>query len=113
MLDEPTPRVNHEVPTTIRDGDGIRVLTWQWARGDNSTGPFTDTAGATARSYTPTDPNLGKFMKVTASYKDSNVRDEFLEITPVKALTVVSDDRVSLYTRRFATLLHIPSGVGQ
>ena len=107
-LFEPTPRVNHAVPAILRDPDGARDQTWRWSRGDTSDGTFTEIPGATDGTYFPTTDDLGKYLKLDATYKDSNVRDEFPEITPIKTLSVVSDDPVSLYTRTFASSLHLP-----
>ena len=105
-LFEPTPRVNHAVPAILRDPDGARDQTWRWSRGDTAGGTFTEIPGATSETYIPTIDDLGKFLKLDATYKDSNVRDEFPEITPIKTLSVVSDDPVSLYTRTFASSLY-------
>ena len=101
ILGEPTPRVNHAVPSTLRDKAGLRDVTFQWSHADTNDGNFTDIDGATESTYFPTAADNGKFLKLTASYKDRYVRDEYLEITPVKTLSVVSDDAISLYTRTF------------
>ena len=82
-------------------------MTFQWSHADTNDGNFTDIDGATESTYFPTAADNGKFLKLTASYKDRYVRDEYLEITPVKTVSVVSDDAISLYTRTFASSLHI------
>ena len=110
VLDEPTPRVNHAVPATIRDTHGARDKTWQWSRGDTAAGPFTEIPGANDGTYFPTTDDLGKYLKLDATYKDSNVRDEFPEITPIKTLSVVSDDPVSLYTRTLVSSMQLALG---
>ena len=57
---------------SVSDIDGtVSTLGWQWARGDAAAGPFTDiTANARAASYTLVAADVGKYLRVTASYTD-------------------------------------------
>ena len=53
----------------MADGDGLPdTFSWQWVRVDGGT--ETDIAGATHGTYTPTDEDLGKQLKVRASFTD-------------------------------------------
>ena len=53
----------------MADGDGLPdTFSWQWVRVDGGT--ETDIAGATHGTYTPTAEDLGKQLKVRASFTD-------------------------------------------
>ena len=56
---------------TIADGDGLpKTFSWQWVRVEGGT--ETDIAGATRSAYTLTAEDLGKQLKVKASFTDRN-----------------------------------------
>ena len=55
----------------MSDIDGtVSSLTWRWARGDSSSGPFTNISGATSASYTTVAADVTKYLRATASYTD-------------------------------------------
>ncbi|MDE0383304.1 MAG: SwmB domain-containing protein, partial [Defluviicoccus sp.] len=57
---------------TIADADGLpadSAFTWQWVRVDGMT--ETDIDGETSDTYTVTDADLGKMIKVKASFSDN------------------------------------------
>ena len=75
------PQVGRLITATPRDGDGTpNVDDWEWRR-SSVEGPSIDddnhwesiTTGATAVSYNPTDDDLGKYLRVVATYDDSTV----------------------------------------
>ena len=71
-LSRTTPTVGVAIAATLTDPDGGETaITWQWAKSDTSDGTFTDITGATSDSYTPVAADVGKWLKVTASYTDS------------------------------------------
>ena len=73
-LSSQTPVVGIALTTTLIDADGeIAGVAWQWAS-ENTDGTFADIAGAGATSgnYTPADADVGKRLRVTASYTDGH-----------------------------------------
>ena len=65
------PQVGTALTATLSDLDGgFTGTTWQWARGDSATGPFTNVSGAGGASYTPVDADVGKYLRATATYTD-------------------------------------------
>ncbi|MYD53277.1 MAG: hypothetical protein F4W96_03070 [Chloroflexi bacterium] len=59
------------VTAALTDHDGATSnVTWQWSRGDTALGTFTPISGATSNPYTPVAADVGKYLKVTASYTD-------------------------------------------
>ena len=66
-----TPAVGIAVTATLTDPDGGETaVTWQWAKSDTENGSFTNITTATSDSYTPVTADVGKWLKVTASYTD-------------------------------------------
>ena len=63
----------------IADADGLANVsyTWQWISNDGMTD--SDIAGATAASYTPVAADVGKTLKVRASFSDDLGNEETLE----------------------------------
>ena len=57
---------------SIFDEDGITNITleWQWQQGDSAEDTFTDIVGATSRSYTLSQSQVGKYIRVCASFND-------------------------------------------
>ena len=73
------PTVGSPMTVTLSDPDGgVGRLSWQWARTADKTN-FTDIAGATDASYTPRAADVGKFLRVTASYDDAEAPDRTTE----------------------------------
>ena len=65
-----TPRVDSALSASLSDPDGaVTSVTWTWeSSSDGNT--WTTIAGATAASYTPVVADLGRQLRVTASYTD-------------------------------------------
>ena len=72
----------------ISDADGLTgaVFAWQWISSDGTTD--TDIAGATEKHYTPTVDQVGKFIKVRATYTDDAGTEESVtgELSPLSAV---------------------------
>ena len=64
-------QVGSALTATLSDPDGgVSGETWVWASStDKST--WSDISGATAASYTPVDGDAGKYLRATASYRDT------------------------------------------
>ena len=64
-------QVGTALTATLSDPDGgVSGETWVWASStDKST--WSDISGATSASYTPVDGDAGKYLRATASYRDT------------------------------------------
>ena len=64
------PQAGTRLTATLRDPDErLSGITWLWERSPNG---FTSwaTTGGTSNSYTPTDDDVGDYLRATASYSD-------------------------------------------
>ena len=60
------------IRATLTNPDrGVTDLKWQWSFGGSPGGTFTPIAGATSDTYTPTTPNVGQYLRATATYADN------------------------------------------
>ena len=66
------PQVEAELTADLSDPDGDPTrVAWQWARGNTSSGPFTNvSSGQDPASYTPVAADVGQFLRATATYTD-------------------------------------------
>ena len=72
-LSRTQPYVDWRVQATLNDPNGVLDgTTWAWSRAESGGGPFTAIEGATSRQYTPTEDDLGWFLRATASYSDAH-----------------------------------------
>ena len=57
---------------------GAAELTWQWATSTSAAGPWNDidTDSARTNMYTPSDSDVGSFLRVTATYVDGTTADD-------------------------------------
>ena len=59
----------------INDPDtGVSDEKWQWAKAGSLNGSYRNITGATSAIYTPTDADLGSYLRATVTYED--VEDE-------------------------------------
>ena len=75
------------VTSRISDDDGLTqvVYAYQWIRGDGNTD--TDIQGANTASYTLTDADQGKYIKVRVTFTDDNQNPEQLTSRQTAAVT--------------------------
>ena len=68
------PQVGIAQTATLTDPDkNPSRVSWQWARGDSASGPFTNvSSGADPGSYTPIAADLNKYLRATATYDDDH-----------------------------------------
>ena len=65
------PSVGTEITAILTDPDGgLTGVTWQWARADDMDGPFTNIGVPTLLSYTVAEGDVGKYLRVKATYED-------------------------------------------
>ena len=81
--------------TALQDADGLPTVadafTYQWQSNTGANGAFEPIAGATSQSYTLGDEDVGREVRVQASYTDGNSTDETLTSDATAAVTNVND----------------------
>ena len=66
------PTAGTEFTATLIDPDTpIANLSWQWYASGAATGPWTTIVGATSASLTPSASQVGRYLRVQASYDDA------------------------------------------
>ena len=93
------PQIGTELTATVFDRDGVAgVGSWQWARSDSMNGTFEDIPARSGdRTYRPTIDDLGKYLRVTARYRDNvsgaDIREKAkVSANPVRKDIVTSND---------------------
>ena len=93
------PQVGTELTATVTDLDGVAVAgNWQWASSHSKSGPFTDIPDRSDdMTYRPIEADLGKYLQVTARYRDNvsgaDAREESaVSAHPVRKDIVTSND---------------------
>ena len=75
-LSSPQPQADAGYTATLSDHDEVVSSTWTWERSTSRNGPWTSVAGASHRAttsvYTPTEDDVGYFLRVTAAYTDGH-----------------------------------------
>ena len=73
-LSNTNPRVDSQLTATLSDPNGNpAVESWQWQRADDPAGPiWANISGATSATYTTVVADLGKVLRVTASYQSED-----------------------------------------
>ena len=87
------PVARTQLTATLTDQDTpITGISWVWARSDAQDGAYNAITDATLATYTPTDGDVGKFLKATATYTDSYGSN--------KSAAAVTDNAVGAGTNR-------------
>ena len=84
-LSQLQPQVDTAVTASLDDPDMVSVLTWKWEISSDNTNWAAITGGTTA-SYTPVSGDVGKFLRVTASYADGHGANKTAEAAPDNAV---------------------------
>ena len=70
-LSQLQPQVDTAVTASLDDPDGmVSGLTWKWDISNDGSSGWAAITGGTTASYTPVAQDVGKFLRVTASYSD-------------------------------------------
>ena len=90
------PVVGTAVTASLTDPDMVTEdsVTWQWSMSDTMDGSFTDIDEATESSYTPTDDDVGYYLRATATYTDGHGEDKTAK---AETETAVPDPLVARY----------------
>ena len=82
-LSSAEPEVGIELTAALTDPDGeVAGASWQWQRSADGT-TWTDIAGATAPTYTPTEADAGMWLRANVTYSDQAGSGITLEGTAV------------------------------
>ena len=66
---------------------GVGALSYKWQSSSVGEGGWSDIAGATASTFTTTQAQVGKFIRVVATYTDNFGTTETVESAPTDAIT--------------------------
>ena len=66
------PQEGTQLTATLDDDDGPTGTTWQWYRTSSRGSASTAITGADSQSYTPTAADVGRYLRVVASYDDGH-----------------------------------------
>ena len=71
-LSSETATIQARVPVTasLEDDDVPTNITWQWSRSRSSTTGWANISGATLATFTPSDTDVGGYIRAIASYDD-------------------------------------------
>ena len=86
-LSQSPPQVDTPLVATLDDPDGdfVSSTAWKWEISTNQ-GDWTAIAGATTASYTPVSGDVGKYLRVTASYTDGHGANKTAQAAPDDAV---------------------------
>ena len=74
---------------TDPDGDFVSSTTWKWEISDDGSNNWTAIVGETDADYTPVTADVGKFLRVTASYTDGHGANKTAQAAPADAVRAV------------------------
>ena len=84
-VDEPV--MGRPLTATLSDPDGgVLIPTWTWAWSTSSTGSFTPISSASSATYTPVPEDVGRYLKASVSYTDSQGSGKTAEMTSANAV---------------------------
>ena len=84
-VDEPV--MGRPLTATLSDSDGgVLIPTWTWAWSTSSTGSFTPISSASSATYTPVPEDVGRYLKASVSYTDSQGSGKTAEMTSANAV---------------------------
>ncbi len=91
------PQAGTRLTATLSDPDGRpSAVTWEWERSPNGFSSWTPIDGAASASYTPTDDDVGDYLRVMASYTDpegSGKNAQAVSANAVQAAPIVVNNR--------------------
>ncbi|HEY7987518.1 MAG TPA: calcium-binding protein, partial [Methylophilaceae bacterium] len=76
---------------TLADADGLGTIAYQWQSSADSGSTWTNISGATASTYTLAEAQVGKLVRVTASYTDGHGTAESKSSTATAAVANIND----------------------
>ena len=84
------PQIGTALTATLTDPDVVSgAPTWRWTIASSATGSFNNVGtGGTSASYTPLAGDVGKYLKVTASYADGEGSGKSAQYAPASPVRV-------------------------
>ena len=84
------PQVGTALTATLTDPDVVSgTPTWRWTIASSATGTFSNVStGGTSARYTPAAGDVGKYLKVTASYTDGEGSGKSAYLAPANPVRV-------------------------
>ena len=92
-LTKPQPQVSRDLAASFEDPDsGVKDEAWQWSRGPNADGPWTDIDKATNKSRKPVADDVDHYLRATVTYTDTHGAQTASAVSenPVEARTVAN-----------------------
>ena len=77
--------------STLADADGLGTVSYKWQRAATADGTYSDITDATAATYVLGDADVGKFVRVVASYTDLQGTAESVASAATAAVVNVND----------------------
>ena len=98
-LSQAQPQVDTPLVAEVSDEDGIdrSTLAWAWEISSTGTNGWTAIPNATSASYTPVTADVGKYLRVTASYTDGHGPSKTAQAAPADAVRAVPVANVAPY----------------
>ena len=107
------PVVGTALTAALADPDGgITSTTWQWAKSESATGPFSDMTGANGSSYTPAAADVSNFLRASASYGDGEATGKAALAVAASVVRTVPAFASETATRSVAENLEAGANVG-
>ncbi len=93
FIDDTTPTEDQMLTATntLADADGLGTITYMWERADNLAFDAGVVTVGTGRTFTPGDAEVGKYVRVTASYTDGHGTPESMPSAVSDAVANVND----------------------
>ena len=105
------PQARTRLTSTLTDPDGrLSGITWSWERSAvGSQSNWSTITGASSGSYPPSDDDVGRYLRVTASYTDGEGSGKSADAVSNNAVQAAPGDeqsaRVPLHRDRYAACL--------
>ena len=97
-LSSQQPLAGTDLTATLGDPDkSISGVRWRWARSDTNGGTYTGISGATSASYTPAAEDVGKYLRVTATYTDGHGPNKTAETELANAVRAATANRPPVF----------------
>ncbi len=92
-IDDTTPTEDQLLmaSNTLSDADGLGTITYTWSRATDAGFTTGVTIVGTGETFTPGDAEMGKFLRVTASYMDGQGASESVSSDVTSAVINVND----------------------
>ena len=103
-------RVNFVLRARLSDPDGgVRSVSWRWASSEDGN-DWDNISGATGPRYTPRNPQAGRRLRVTATYRDAQGSGKVARAV-LEGVVAEREGEPDLYVSTWVSGLSIPWGI--